>query len=206
MTQDIGMIKQGIYQHFKGGLYTVIACVKNDESDEVRVFYYPNYGENKFSSRTLENFTEEIERDGYKGKRFVFIQGLHVNILADYSEHGLVGLVQRLRDKILQLQSYNKMLERSSSLKGLDEIENNNALLRAENSKLRKAMIDDSNAVEQILGKALDYPWYKDDERTFPLATEEDGVCVGHYTVEDLAIQAAKLIKDLRNQINKDSK
>jgi hypothetical protein len=45
---------------------------------------------------------------------------------------------------------------------------------------------------EQILGKALGYPWYKDDPASFPDATEADGVCVGEHTVVTLAMEAAK--------------
>lgn len=46
--------------------------------------------------------------------------------------------------------------------------------------------------VEQILGKALGYPWYKDDQKNFPGATEADGVCVGEHTVPTLAFEAAR--------------
>ncbi len=51
--------------------------------------------------------------------------------------------------------------------------------------------------IEQILGKALGYPWYKDDPDIFPKATEADGVCVGIETAWSLAMIAADKIKEL---------
>ena len=60
--------------------------------------------------------------------------------------------------------------------------------------------------IEQILGKALGYPWYKDDPDLFPKATEADGVCVGVETAWSLAMIAADRIKELEERNNKLSK
>ena len=49
--------------------------------------------------------------------------------------------------------------------------------------------------IEQILGKALGYPWYMDDQKNFPGATEQDGVCVGDHTALSLVDEAASRIK-----------
>jgi methionine aminopeptidase len=51
--------------------------------------------------------------------------------------------------------------------------------------------------IEQILGAALGFPWFKDDQKNFPNATEADGVCVGDHTAWSLALMAADKIKDL---------
>lgn len=48
--------------------------------------------------------------------------------------------------------------------------------------------------VEQVLGKVLGYPWYKDDPENWPDATEKDGVCVGDHTAGSLALEAADRI------------
>lgn len=48
----------------------------------------------------------------------------------------------------------------------------------------------------QVLGKALGYPWFKDDQKNFPGATEAGGVCVGGHVAETLADEAAELIRD----------
>ena len=56
---------------------------------------------------------------------------------------------------------------------------------------------EESEEIEQILGKALGYPWFKDDPKNFPTATEADGVCVGIETAWSLAMIAADRIKEL---------
>jgi len=56
--------------------------------------------------------------------------------------------------------------------------------------------------IEQILGKALGYPWYKDDPDIFPKATEADGVCVGVETAWSLAMIAADRLKELEEKLN----
>ena len=60
----------------------------------------------------------------------------------------------------------------------------------------------ESEEIEQILGKALGYPWFKDDPKNFPNATEADGVCVAPNTAASLAMHAADKIKmlDIREQ------
>ena len=55
----------------------------------------------------------------------------------------------------------------------------------------------ESEEIEQILGKALGYPWYKDDPKNFPNATEAGGVCVGDHTAWSLAVCASHKIKML---------
>jgi hypothetical protein len=53
----------------------------------------------------------------------------------------------------------------------------------------------------QSLGKVLGFPWYKSDLKTFPDATDADGVCVGDHVAESLAENAAERIKHLENQL-----
>lgn len=53
----------------------------------------------------------------------------------------------------------------------------------------------DLHEIEQILGKALGYPWYWDDQENFPGATKEDGVCVGDHVAATLAMEAADRIR-----------
>lgn len=59
----------------------------------------------------------------------------------------------------------------------------------------------ETREIEQILGKALGYPWYKDDLKSFPDATEADGVCVGEHTTVTLAMEAAKTIQRLKDDL-----
>jgi hypothetical protein len=63
-----------------------------------------------------------------------------------------------------------------------------------------KAMyLKTSHEIKQILGKSLNYPWYKDDQKNFTGATEEDGVCTGEHAPETIAMEASRKIKELGN-------
>ena len=70
--------------------------------------------------------------------------------------------------------------------------------LRADNNRLREAITQQNHEVCQTLGKALGYPWFKDDAENFPSATEADGVCVGDHVADTLACEAATRIDRLR--------
>lgn len=67
---------------------------------------------------------------------------------------------------------------------------------------LRTGAIQNENTIQQILGKALGYPWYKDDPKNFPDATEEHGVCVGEHVAASLAAEAADKIRDLTTSLD----
>lgn len=60
------------YRHFKGGLYRFIAIAKDSEDPSRElVVYQAMYGENGVWVRPKEMFFSEVERDGYKGPRFI---------------------------------------------------------------------------------------------------------------------------------------
>ena len=73
--------------------------------------------------------------------------------------------------------------------------------LRAEVEKLKAAYSATQHDIQQTLGKALRYPWFKDDQKNFPHATEADGVCVGDHVAESLADEAAAKITALRAEV-----
>ncbi len=62
-------------------------------------------------------------------------------------------------------------------------------------SRREAGMLKELHEVEQILGKVLNYPWYKDDQVNFPGTTEADGVCTGEHTAGTLAMEAARRIE-----------
>lgn len=72
---------------------------------------------------------------------------------------------------------------------------------RAEIARLRNACSTMNYDVSQTLGKALGYPWFKDDQKNFPGATEKDGVCVGDHVAESIAMAAASRIAADRKRI-----
>lgn len=67
----------------------------------------------------------------------------------------------------------------------------------AELARLKAAMSKSNDEICQSLGKALGYPWFKDDQRNFPGATEGNGVCVGDHVAESIADEAASRISAL---------
>lgn len=68
---------------------------------------------------------------------------------------------------------------------------------RKEIERLRKACAKMNEDVCQVLGKALGYPWFKDDQKNFPGSTEEHGVCVGGHVAESLASEAAERLQEV---------
>jgi len=91
-------------------------------------------------------------------------------------------------------------IDRSQLIKDYAEIIDNQIeeILRLKG--VRDKMLQEFHEIEQILGKALKYPWLKDDQKTFPLATEKDGVTIGAETAWSLAMQASDRIKALEER------
>lgn len=55
------------------------------------------------------------------------------------------------------------------------------------------------DAVEQIAAQAIGgYPWYKDDQKNFPGATEADGVCIGDHIPETIVEELANKYRRLK--------
>lgn len=67
------MLEPGIYRHFKGALYEVIGVARDSETEQPFVVYRPQYGERGLWIRPLAMFTEEIERDGRRQRRFEYV-------------------------------------------------------------------------------------------------------------------------------------
>jgi hypothetical protein len=67
--------------------------------------------------------------------------------------------------------------------------------------RLRLTCTTLNSEVCQRLGKALSYPWFKDDQENFLGATEENGVCTGEHVAESIAAEAATRIERLEAQL-----
>ena len=66
-------IKPGKYRHFKGNYYEVIGIAHHSETMEVMVVYRALYGEQGLWVRPAAMWTETVDRDGYHGPRFQYI-------------------------------------------------------------------------------------------------------------------------------------
>ena len=68
------IVLNGIYRHYKGNYYKVIALGKHTETTEDLVVYMALYGNNDVWCRPLNIWNNEIEIDGKKLKRFELIK------------------------------------------------------------------------------------------------------------------------------------
>lgn len=66
--------RPGIYRHFKGNEYLLIDIAKHSETAEPMVVYRAMYGDCSLWVRPLSMWTEQVERDGYKGPRFKYVK------------------------------------------------------------------------------------------------------------------------------------
>ena len=71
--EEIMEPKTGKYRHFKGKEYELLAIATHSETMEPMVVYRALYGEGGLWVRPLSMWTEIVERDGYCGPRFKFI-------------------------------------------------------------------------------------------------------------------------------------
>lgn len=67
-------IRLGRYRHFKGGEYEVLGVASHSETQEPMVVYRALYGERGLWVRPAAMWNEWVERDGYAGPRFIFVE------------------------------------------------------------------------------------------------------------------------------------
>ena len=66
-------LKLGKYRHFKGNEYELLGIASHSETMEPMVVYRALYGERGLWVRPLAMWNEIVERDGYHGPRFRYI-------------------------------------------------------------------------------------------------------------------------------------
>ncbi len=67
-------IRPGVYRHFKGNRYRVLFTARHSETGEKLVVYQALYGERGLWARPASMWQEQVERDGYSGPRFTFVE------------------------------------------------------------------------------------------------------------------------------------
>lgn len=67
-------LRIGVYRHFKGNEYRVIAIAKHSETQEEFVVYQDLKDEKKTWIRPKAMFLENVERGDYNGPRFIYIE------------------------------------------------------------------------------------------------------------------------------------
>ena len=66
--------KHGLYKHFKGGNYKTLYIARHSENREEEFVVYQSLDKSGIWVRPLAMFLEEVDRDGYKGPRFRFVE------------------------------------------------------------------------------------------------------------------------------------
>lgn len=67
-------LKPGKYRHFKGKEYRLIGTATHSETLEPMVVYQALYGEQGLWVRPAAMWSEIVEKNGYHGPRFVYIE------------------------------------------------------------------------------------------------------------------------------------
>jgi hypothetical protein len=67
-------LKPGVYRHFKGNLYRLIGIASHSETLEPMAVYQALYGEKGLWVRPAAMWSEIVNKDGYCGPRFTFIE------------------------------------------------------------------------------------------------------------------------------------
>jgi hypothetical protein len=73
MTKE-PLIRAGIYRHYKGGMYKVIAIAKHTETREEMVVYRSLDDERQLWVRPLEMFREMVKVEGKQVPRFEYVE------------------------------------------------------------------------------------------------------------------------------------
>jgi hypothetical protein len=60
----------GVYEHYKGNRYRVLAVGRHSETEEEMVIYQALYGDHEYWVRPLKLFLEEVQVEGGKRPRF----------------------------------------------------------------------------------------------------------------------------------------
>ena len=67
-------IRPGKYRHFKGNYYEVIGVARHSETMEEMVVYRALYAEHGLWVRPASMWEEVVDRDGYHGPRFQYVE------------------------------------------------------------------------------------------------------------------------------------
>jgi len=124
-------------------------------------------------------------------------------VLAVHDRDRLVALARNGVDYVRAWRTLRSLLGLPETEGGQDVLDALDSLRRqrtdaeARVRKLEDGMARDNDEICQTLGRVLGYPWYKDDQKNFPGATEADGVCVGEHVAASIAAEAARRVREL---------
>jgi hypothetical protein len=71
--KPLPQLRLGRYRHYKGGEYEVVGVARHSETLEALVLYRPLYNDSGLWVRPYGMFFEEVEHEGRRQARFVFV-------------------------------------------------------------------------------------------------------------------------------------
>jgi len=78
LSSEANGIQRGVYQHFRGDEIQVVGVALHSETLEEVVVYKHVTGERAGEPyqwvRPVKVFLEDVDKDGYKGPRFIFLR------------------------------------------------------------------------------------------------------------------------------------
>ena len=69
------MVANGLYRHFKGGMYEVIGVARHSEDNMEAMVVYRPIDTNDLWVRPISMWNEIVSRNGFKHKRFTKVEG-----------------------------------------------------------------------------------------------------------------------------------
>ena len=73
LSEKAKAFKPGIYKHFKCGMYRAFFVARNSEALDQEFVVYQSLENGFVWVRPLDMFLDNVERDGYSGPRFLFV-------------------------------------------------------------------------------------------------------------------------------------
>ena len=71
--EPLPQLRPGVYRHFKGMEYLLLYTARHSETTEPMVVYKALYGSQELWVRPAAMWNETVEKDGYCGPRFSYI-------------------------------------------------------------------------------------------------------------------------------------
>ncbi len=73
-TEELMEFKLGKYRHFKGKEYELLGVATHSETGKPMVIYQALYGDRGLWVRPAAMWNETVEKDGYCGPRFAYME------------------------------------------------------------------------------------------------------------------------------------
>lgn len=184
---------------FPGDETTLVECRFPDGSQDVNEACIWDWNSTRSPIIAYRVVTDaDDRRDGYEAP---------LGVVSKSSPDELAIAVERVTVRLAEIRAADGNTPSRAAMFSPDDIGLILSRLASQeetNTHLRTALARQNEDISQTLGKALGYPWFKDDAINFPGSTEADGVCIGDHVAESIADEAAQRIAAQEETIRAD--